>query len=231
VVIYDVRPSSSRFLRFFDLTFLYSPPGPVRFSTRGDRHVSHVRTFFCSLFPAREAHHAPVRNTFPGSGSSFLDNVIFSCACIAVPTEISSQTISYSMNAVMPTLPTSTLPSIILNGAYLLAWLGPWPIWLQKFSTSAATLTPLIGGRSVFVLTSLFSGADPSAAVRTPLSRTAFPKTRCVFLRMPVRSVVAQGLPLSGRSVLSSHLHRHISLNFFLSHLAPGQGSFQTHCM
>jgi serine/threonine kinase 32 len=41
---------------------LYSSLGSIGFFARGDSQVSHGRAFFCSLFPARETHHAPVRS-------------------------------------------------------------------------------------------------------------------------------------------------------------------------
>ena len=98
-------------------------------------------------------------------------------------TETSSRITFSLMSTVMLTLPTLILPSISLSGAYSLAWLDPWPIWLLKFFTSAATLTPLIGGHSVFVHMNFFLGADRSEVARIPLSHKAFPKTRCDFLR------------------------------------------------
>jgi hypothetical protein len=104
-------------------------------------------------------------------------------ASYATPTETSSRIIFFLMSAVMLTLPILILLSISLSGAYLLAWLDPWPTWLLKFFTSAATLTPLIGGHSVFVHMNFFLAADRSEAARILLSHIAFLKTRCDFPR------------------------------------------------
>jgi hypothetical protein len=155
----------------------HSSLGPVRFSARGDRQVLYGRAFFCCLFLARETHHASVRGALCG----FCLSAYFS-ASSATP-ETSNRIIFFLMSTVMPTLPTLILPSISRSGAYLLAWLDPWPTWLLKFFTSAATLTPLIGGHSVFVHMNFFLGADRSEAARIPLSHRAFPKTRCDFPR------------------------------------------------
>jgi hypothetical protein len=153
----------------------HSSLGPLRFFARGDRQVLCGRAFFCCLFPARETHYASVRCTlYDFHLSTYFD---------ATPTETSSRIIFFLTSTVMLTLPTSILPSISLSGAYLLAWLDPWPIWLLKFFTSAATLTPLIGGHSVFVHMNFFLGADHSEVARIPLSHKAFPRTRCDFQR------------------------------------------------
>lgn len=156
----------------------HSSFGPVRFFARGDCQILYGRAFFCCLFPAREAHHASVRCAL----CHFRLSTYFGASSVA-PTETSSQIIFFLMNVVMLTLPILILLSISLSGAYLLAWLDPWPTWLLKFFTSAATLTPLIGGHSVFVHTNFFLGADPSEAARILLSHIAFPKTRCDFPR------------------------------------------------
>ena len=140
------------------------------------------------------------------------------CCLYATSTEISSRIIFFLMSAVMPILPTSTSPFIILTGAYLLAWLDPWPIWLLKFSTNAATLTPLIGGHSVFVPLNFFLGADHSGAARIPHSPIAFPKMLCASQRTQERSVVLWGLTSLVECVFSSYLY-HVSFEFFLSQL------------
>ncbi len=166
----------------------HSSLGQVRFLARGDRQVLYGRTFFCSLFPARETHYAPVR--------SFLFDFLLSTyfgASFAAPTGTSSQTIFFLMSVVMLTLPTSILPFITPNDAYLLAWLDPWPIWLLKFFTNAATTTPLIGGHSVFVPMNFSLGADRTEAARIPLLHIAFPKMCCDFRRTRERNVVGWG--------------------------------------
>jgi hypothetical protein len=156
----------------------HSSLGPVRFFARGDRKVLYGRAFFCCLFPARETHYASVRCALCNSRLSTKFG-----PPSPTPTETSSRIIFFLMSADMLTLPTLILPFISLSGAYLLAWLDPWPIWLLKFFTSAATLTPLIGGHSVFVHMNFFLDVDLSEAARIPLSHRAFPRTRCDFLR------------------------------------------------
>ncbi len=181
--IYDVR-----FLIYHPFQSAHLPhssPGPVKFFAGGDRQVLYGRAFFCCLFPARETHYAPVRRVlYDLVLSTYFD------ASPPIPTETLSRTIFFLMSAAMLTLPTLILPFITLNGAYLLAWLDPWLIWLLKFSTNAATPTPLIGGHSVFALMNFFSGADRSEAVRIPLSHRAFPKMRCDFPKTQERNVV-----------------------------------------
>ena len=174
-VIYDVRPSTYLSI---PAHLLHSSLGPVGFFARGDRQVLYGRAFFCCLFLARQTHYASVRCAL----CDFRRSTYFG-ASSATPTETSSRIIFFLMSAVMLTLPTLILPSISLSGAYLPAWLDPWPIWLLKFFTSAATLTPLIGGHSVFVHMNFFLGADRTEAARIPLSHKASPKTRYDFPR------------------------------------------------
>ena len=118
----------------------------------------------------------------------------------------------------MLTLPTLISPSIILTGDYLLAWLDPWPTWHPRFLPNAATLAPLIGGHSVFVLSSFFLGAGRSGAARIPHSPIAFLKTLCAFLRTQRRSVVLKGLTSLVECVFPPYLHG-VSLEFLFSQL------------
>ena len=129
----------------------------------------------------------------------------------------------------MLTLPTLILPSISLSGAYLLAWLDPWPIWLLKFFTSAATLTPLIGGRSVFVHMNFFLAADPSEAARILKALLRCPK----HFQRPVaisrerrrRNVVLRELTSLVQCVFPYYLHLHFIRA--LSSAASGEDPFK----
>lgn len=190
----------------------HSSLGPVRFFARGDRQVLYGRTFFCCLFPARQTHYASVRY----APCTLLLSTYF-CASSATPTETSSRIIFFLMSAVMLTLPTSILPSITLSGACLLAWLDPWPIWLLKFFTNAATLTPLIGGHLVFVHMNSFLAADRSEVARIPLLHKAFPEIRCDFPRTLVRNVVLRELTSLVECVFPFYLHYAHSSSFLHS--------------
>lgn len=59
----DLRCSSNLHLlpSFPPAHVLYSSLGPIRFFIRGDRSIFHGRALICSMFLAREAHHASVR--------------------------------------------------------------------------------------------------------------------------------------------------------------------------
>jgi hypothetical protein len=200
-VTYDVRPHPSLSLLFLLLTVPSSPFGPVGFLVRGDRPVLHGRAFFCSLFPPRKAHHASVRYHISSFAYAFL---IYPPYPFTI--EISSRTISSLMNVAMHILPILISPSTTLSAVFLLAWPDPWPTWPQKFSTSVVILTPLIGGRSAFVLMNLFLGPGHSAAAPTLLSRIVFRRTHYVFPKMLVKNVVKRVFTLLRGSVLPSLL-------------------------
>jgi serine/threonine kinase 32 len=59
----DLRCSSNLHLlpSFPPIHVVYSPLGPIRFFIRGDRSILYGRALICSMFLAREAHHASVR--------------------------------------------------------------------------------------------------------------------------------------------------------------------------
>ena len=201
-VIYDVRHSPYLSPMPLGSSSSHSSLGPVRFFTRGDRQVLYSRTFFCCLFLARQTHYASVRYIL----CDFLLSIYFGTSS-STPTETSSRIIFFLMSAATLTLPTLILPSISLSGAYLLAWLDPWLIWLLKFFTNAATLTPLIGGHLVFVHMNFFLGADRSEAARIPHSHKAFPETNCDFPRMQEKNVVPQESTSLLQCVFPFYLH------------------------